>query len=146
MKKQILFIGIGAIILYLLSKKSAAKNLLVYFQTLSVKKSGGLNFPTIQAVFRLVNPSSSPLTIDTIAGDIMVNDKLFSTLAQVNPITIAANSETLYSVNIKTPIFNALTTLVQLIRNKTKHIKIDFKGTANSGGILLPINDTITSL
>ena len=103
MKKQFLFIGIGAaILLYFLSKSSAAKNLKIYFQTLSLKKSKGFNFPTVQAVFRIVNPTSSTLTIDSIAGDITVNDKFLSSLSQIDPISIPANSETLYTINIKT--------------------------------------------
>jgi LEA14-like dessication related protein len=144
MKKSYLFIGIGAaVILYFLSKSSAAKNLKVYFQTLSLKKSKGLNFPTVQAVFRIVNPTSSTLTIDTIAGDITVNNKFLSSLSQIDPISIPANSETLYTINIKTPIFNAITTVISLFKSKSKSFKVDFNGTVNSGGILLPINETV---
>lgn len=144
MKKQFLFIGIGAaVLLYFLSKRSAAKNLKIYFQTLSLKKPKGLNFPTVQAVFRIVNPTSSTLTIDSIAGDITVNNKFLSSLSQIDPISIPANSETLYNINIKTPIFNALTTLVSLFQTRSKQIKVDFNGTVNSGGILLPINETV---
>ena len=142
--KSFIYFGIGAaVLLYLLSKKSAAKNLRIYFQTIGTKKSTGLNFPTITATFRIVNPTSSTLTIDSIAGDLMVNNKLLSTLANNESFTVPAKSESLYTVNIKTPIFNALTTVLQLLKAKTKNIKVDFVGTANSGGILLPINETI---
>lgn len=144
MKKSFLYIGIGAaVLLYLLSKSSAAKNLKVYFQTLSLKKPKGLNFPTVQAVFRIVNPTSSTLTIDSIAGDITVNNKFLSSLSQIDPISIPANSETLYTINIKTPILNALQTIVSLFKSKSKSFKVDFVGTVNSGGILLPINETV---
>jgi len=144
MKKSFLYIGIGAaVLLYLLSKSSAAKNLRVYFQTLSLKKPKGLNFPTVQAVFRIVNPTSSTLTIDSIAGDITVNNKFLSSLSQIDPISIPANSETLYTINIKTPILNALQTIVSLFKSKSKSFKVDFVGTVNSGGILLPINETV---
>jgi hypothetical protein len=141
--KSFIYLGLGAVVLYLLSKTSAAKNLRVYFQTIGMKKPSGLNFPTITATFRVVNPTSSTLTIDSIAGDLMVNNKLLSTIANNQPFTIAAKSESLYTVNIKTPIFNALTTVIQLLKAKTKNIKVDFVGTANSGGFLLPINETV---
>lgn len=142
-KSTFLYVGIGAtILLFLLSKKSAAKNLRVYFQTIGLKKPTGINFPTVTATFRIVNPTSSPLTIDSIAGDLMVNNKLLSTLSQVDPIQIAGNSESLYTVNIKTPIFNALTTVLQLLKSKQR-LKVDFVGTVNSGGFLLPLNETI---
>lgn len=136
--------GLGAaVVLYLLSKKSAAKNLRIYFQTIGLKKSTGLNLPTITATFRIQNPTSSTLTIDSLAGDLMVNNKLLSTLQNNEKFTVAAKSESLYTVNIKTPIFNALTTVLQLLKAKTKNIKVDFVGTANSGGFLLPINETV---
>ena len=78
--KSFIYLGIGAaVLLYLLSKKSAAKNLRIYFQTIGTKKSTGLNFPTITATFRIVNPTSSILTIDSIVGDLMINNKLLST-------------------------------------------------------------------
>jgi hypothetical protein len=141
--KSFIFIGIGAVVLYLLSKTSAAKNLRIYFQTIGMKKPSGLNFPTITATFRVVNPTSSTLTIDSLAGDLMVNNKLLSTLSNNESFTVPAKSESLYTVNIKTPIFNALTTVVQLLKAKTKNIKVDFVGTANSGGFLLPINETV---
>jgi len=141
--KSFIYLGIGAVVLYLLSKTSAAKNLRIYFQTIGMKKASGLNFPTITATFRVVNPTSSTLTIDSLAGDLMVNNKLLSTLSNNESFTVPAKSESLYTVNIKTPIFNALTTVVQLLRAKTKNIKVDFVGTANSGGFLLPINETI---
>lgn len=142
--KNFIYIGLGAaVLLYLLSKKSAANNLRVYFQTIGLKKASGLNLPTITATFRIVNPTSSTLTIDSLAGDLLVNNKLLSTLQNNEKFTVAAKSESLYTVNIKTPIFNALTTVIQLLKAKTKNIKVDFVGTANSGGILIPIDETV---
>lgn len=144
MKKSYIFAGIGAaVILYLLSKSSAAKNLRIYFQSIGLKKPSGLNFPTVTATFRIINPTSSTLMINSLAGDLMVNNNLLSTVQNIETINIPAKSETLYTINIKTPIFNALTTVIQLLKSKTKKIKVDFVGTANSGGILLPINETV---
>lgn len=142
--KTFIYVGIGAAILYfLISKKSAAKNLRIYFQTIGLQKPKGLNFPTVTATFRIVNPSSSTLTIDSLAGDLMVNNKFLSSIQNVESISIPAKSETQYTINIKTPIFNALTTVIQLLKSKQKNIKIDFVGTANSGGLLLPIKETV---
>jgi LEA14-like dessication related protein len=144
MKKSFLFVGVGAaILLYILSKKSAAKNLRVYFQTISLKKGKGLNFPTVQAVFRIVNPTSSALTIDSIAGDILLNGQLLSSLSQTDSLSIPGQSESIYTVNIKTPIFNALTTLISLFKNKTKKINVEFTGSVNSGGIIIPISQKV---
>lgn len=144
MKKSILFVGVGAaILLYILSKKSAAKNLRVYFQTVTLKKAKGLNFPTVQAVFRIVNPTSSALTIDSIAGDILLNGQLLSSLSQTESLSIPGQSESIYTVNIKTPIFNALTSLISLLKNKSKKINVEFTGSVNSGGIIIPLSQKV---
>lgn len=144
MKKSFLFVGVGAaILLYILSKKSAAKNLRVYFQTVTLKKAKGLNFPTVQAVFRIVNPTSSALTIDSIAGDILLNGQLLSSLSQTESLSIPGQSESIYTVNIKTPIFNALTTLISLLKNKSKKINVEFTGSVNSGGIIIPLQQKV---
>lgn len=144
MKKSFLFVGVGAaILLYILSKKSAAKNLRVYFQTVTLKKAKGLNFPTVQAVFRIVNPTSSALTIDSIAGDILLNGQLLSSLSQTESLSIPGQSESIYTVNIKTPIFNALTSLISLLKNKSKKINVEFTGSVNSGGIIIPLQQKV---
>lgn len=144
MKKSFLFVGVGAaILLYILSKKSAAKNLRVYFQTVTLKKAKGLNFPTVLAVFRIVNPTSSALTIDSIAGDILLNGQLLSSLSQTESLSIPGQSESIYTVNIKTPIFNALTTLISLLKNKSKKINVEFTGSVNSGGIIIPLQQKV---
>lgn len=142
--KSFIFIGLGAaVLLYILSKKSAAKNLKVYFQTIGFKKGKGLNLPTVQAVFRIINPTNSTLTIDSIAGDILVNGSLLSSLSQIDKLNIPGNSESLYTVNIKTPVFNVLSTVYMLFKNKTKKLNIEFTGSVNSGGIIIPINQNV---
>lgn len=133
----------AAILLYFLSKKSAAKNLKVYFQSVALKKATGLVFPTLQATFRLVNPTSSPLTITSIAGDLLINNNFFSTLSQTQSMVVAAQSESLYIINVKTPALQAISTIIQLFRNKPKNVKVSFEGTVNSDGLLLPLNETI---
>lgn len=142
-KATLLYVGAAAaILLYLLSKKSAASNLKVYFQSVALKKAPGLVLPTVQATFRLVNPTSSPLTITSIAGDLLINNNFFSSLSQTQSMIVPAQSESLYTINVKTPVLQALSTIVQLFKKKQK-ITVSFEGTVNSDGLLLPIKETI---
>ena len=106
--KSFIYLGIGAVVLYLLSKKSAAKNLRIYFQTIGMKKPSGFNFPTITATFRIVNPTSSTLTIDSIAGDLMVNNKLLSTLSNTETFTVPEKSESYILLISKHPFLMRL--------------------------------------
>lgn len=143
-KATLLYVGAAAaILLYLLSKKSAATNLKVYFQSVSLKKAKGLVLPTVLATFRVVNPTSSPLTITSIAGDILLNNNFFSSLSQTQSMIVPAQSESLYTVNVKTPALNALYSIVKLFTKKQK-ITVGFEGTVNSDGLLLPISETVT--
>jgi LEA14-like dessication related protein len=141
--KTFLFIGLAtAAVIYLLTKKSAAKNLKVYFNSLKLDKSKGIAIPTVKASFRIVNPTSSSLSVDSIAGDIYINNKQLSSVSNTDKFTIPANSESYYDVNVKTGIFTALQTIYSLLKDK-KRMSVTFDGAINSGGFLLPIKETI---
>jgi LEA14-like dessication related protein len=144
MKKYGVYIAtvIGAVALYFLSKAQAGKQVKVYFNSLSLGKVKGLNLPEILAKFRIVNPTNTPLSVRSLAGDIFVNDSQFASLQQNEPLEIPANNEVIYTVKLQVPALSILTTVLPLLKSKKK-IKITYTGTINSMGILIPISDTI---
>jgi len=144
MKKYGVYIAtvIGAVALYFLSKAQAGKQVKVYFNSLSLGKTKGLNLPEILAKFRIVNPTNTPLSVRSLAGDIFVNDSQFASLQQNEPLEIPANNEVIYTVKLQVPALSILTTVLPLLKSKKK-IKITYTGTINSMGILIPISDTI---
>ena len=141
--KKVLGIGaIAAIGIYFWSQRTAAKNLKIQFHALDIKKPSGFNLPDMFAKFRLINPTNSGLTIGSIIGEIFINGKPFSTINSLEKITIPGNQEMIYKLQMRIPVINAITTILNMIRNRQK-LSVRFKGTANSNGIIIPIDQTI---
>lgn len=144
MKKAGTFIllGIGAVALFFLSRARAGQALKIYFDSLQIGKIKGLRVPDIFARFRIVNPSNTPLSVNSIAGDLFVNGSQFADVQQTEKIDIPGNKEIFYNVKITVNALQAVQTLISFLRQKQK-VKIDFTGTVNSSGLLIPINQTI---
>jgi len=129
--------------LYFFTRGKAAQRLQIFFQDIKLGEIKGLKIPDIFARFRVINPSSTPLSINSLAGEIYLNGKLFTTVSNLQKTQIAANTETIYSVKVVTPGLNAFYALYNLIKNK-KDAQIEFKGTVNTTGVVLPITEAVT--
>lgn len=126
---------------FLYGKTTAAKNLRVLFQGIKFQKPSGANFPILLGL-KFVNPSSSPIKINSIVGDLFINGHLFNTVTQTNSITIPGNDTVTRTVRIETGLLQAISTVAQLIREKKK-FTVTFKGVANSTGFMIPIEQTL---
>ena len=144
MKKTGLYLTaiFGAVALYFFSRGNAVKSLKVYFNSLSLGSTKGFKIPDVLAKFRIVNPTNTPLSVRAIAGDIFVNGKQIASFSQVENLEIPANQEIIYSVTIKPDNVGLIMTIISFLKKKQK-IKIDYTGTVNSSGIVLPISDTV---
>ena len=132
----------GAAVLYFFSRGTAAKKIRVYFNDLSLGKTTGFKLPEIFARFRIVNPTNTPLSVDSIAGDIFVNKNLLASIQNLTPVSIPANSEILYPIKVNISAFNVINTVYQFIKNKQK-INVYFDGTVNSSGVSFPLKQLI---
>jgi LEA14-like dessication related protein len=147
MKKYLPFVLIaGAVAYYYLSFGTAAKKIKVYFQSIKFGQSRGLSIPPIFAVFRVVNPSNTTLTIDSIAGDILVNGTTLASIQNLQPFTIPARSEKFYDVKVEAPISNVLSTAYNLFTTRGKKYTISFDGTVNAAGAAIAINQTVVQV
>ena len=143
MKKYLPFLLFGgAIAVYFLSKANAAKKLSVYFKDLSFGKATGFRIPDLFARFRIVNPTNTPLTIDSIAGDIYFNKSLLASVQNLSKVVIPANSEIIYPIKIEASAFGIAQTVYNYIRNRDR-ITVSFDGNVNSTGIVMPLKQVI---
>jgi LEA14-like dessication related protein len=144
MKKYLPFVLIaGALAYYYISFGSAAKKLKFYFQSIKFGSSKGLSIPPIFAVFRIVNPSNTTITVDSIAGDITINGSALASIQNLEKFTVSARSERLYEVKIQAPITNLLSTVYALLTSKGKRYAIAFDGTVNAAGAAISVNQTV---
>jgi len=142
--KLLIGVGIVGAILYYFSKARAGKNLNVSFFGIKFGKLRGLNLP-IEAKFRLINGSNTPITINSIVGTLEITGKQLATVSQVQPFDVPANSDTIYTVLVQTSAFDAINVIRDFIKNRQKFI-VSFDGIVNSTGILIPIKQTILTL
>jgi len=128
--------------LYFFMRGKAAQRLQVAFFDLKLGEIKGLKIPDIFARFKVINPTSTPLSVDSIAGQVFLNNILFSSVSNLEKARIPGNSETIYSVKI-TPGITAFYALYNLIKKK-ENANIVFKGTVNTTGVALPINEAVS--
>lgn len=144
MKKYLPFIliaGAGAL-LFFGSMAGAGRKIKVYFQSLKFGKVKGLSVPDVFAIFRIVNPTNTTLTVNSFQADMFVNDKYFGNIQNLTKTDLPANAETLYEVKIQLSVISVAVQLIQILRKKEK-IKITYTGTVNVAGIVLPVNETV---
>ena len=144
MKKYLPYIvgGAALIALYFVSKGSAAKKLLISFKDITIGKITGVKIPDIFIRFRVVNPTSTPLQVKSIAGQIFLNGYLFTTVQNLELINIPGNTETIYQVKVLPPGLTAFLAIYKLIKDK-QNADIEFRGTINTTGVTLPINESV---
>jgi hypothetical protein len=126
-------------------KAQAVQNLKVYFQNLKFDKVTGFKIPPIYAVFRIVNPTNTQLTVDSIAGNVTVNDKLLATIQNLNKLEISPRSEITYPIKIQAPVLSTAFTILDLIKNKGK-LNVAFDGVVNAGNVVIDIKQSIITV
>lgn len=137
----ILPIAAGAAALYLISKAQTGKNLKIYLH--GVKFSGGGLIPNIFLQFRVLNVSSNSVAIDSLVGEVYINGKFFASVSNTERFNIPANSDTFYSVKLTPSALSAISIVKNLIQNRQK-VNIEFNGTVNSTGALIPLSQKVS--
>jgi hypothetical protein len=104
----------------------------------NVSASIGFFNSQIKLDVALKNNTDTVVNLQSIVGIISVNNQIVGNVNYTTPLTIETGKTTI--LTISTNILNTtfLTQLLQLIQNKTAIV--NFKGTVNAQGLILPIN------
>jgi len=86
----------------------------------------------------LKNNTSTVVNLESIVGVISVNSQIVGNVNYTTPLTIEAGKTTILTISSNILNTTFLTQLFQLIQNKTAIV--NFKGTVNAQGLILPIN------
>jgi len=135
-------LGAAGVGIYFLSRKKAAGTVKVIFDSLKIGSSKGFELPALVATFRIQNPSSTPLTLNSITGDLFLNGSRLSTISEFGALDIKPLTEVKADVNIHTGVIDAVLTVIDIIKQK-KVASVSLKGNINSNGIMIPIEQTI---
>lgn len=139
--KVILPLVAGATALYFLSKSQTGKNLKIYLN--GVKFSGSGIVPNIFLQFRVVNVTSNSVAIDSLVGEVNINNRSFASVSNTERFVIPANSETYYSVKLTPSALSSIAVIYNLIKNR-QNVIVDFDGTVNTTGALIPIKQKVS--
>lgn len=131
-------LGLGG--LYLLTRRSLAKNLIFNFS--DVKFKGSVLKPIIQVSFAVQNPTNQKAILKGVAGTLSFNGNPVSNVSNFVEQTIDPRSESVLNIDVKPSIIGISSTIIDIIRGKTKNGRFSFDGSANVDGIVLPINQT----
>jgi hypothetical protein len=137
MNKNIIWILAGAAAIYILAKRSLSKKL--QFDFSSVGTSGTVTSPKIVVHMAALNPSNQSATINSIVGELYVNNKFLGNVTSFNAQKILPKASSDVSFTIKPSLLSALPIIKSIISNKTKGYSFTFKGNANVDGIVVPV-------
>jgi hypothetical protein len=104
----------------------------------NVNASIGFFNSQIKLDIALKNNTSTVVNLESIVGVISVNNQIIGNVNYTTPLTIEAGRTTILTISSNILNTTFLTQLLQLIQNKTAIV--NFKGTVNAQGLILPIN------
>lgn len=129
--------GLGLLGIYLLTRRSLAKNLV--FNLSDVKFLGSVLKPIIKISFSVQNPSNQTATLKGVAGTLIFNGNPISNVSNFEQQTINARSESTITIDVKPSILGIASTIIDAIKGKRITGTITFNGSANVDGVLIPI-------
>jgi len=130
-------IGAVAALWYFFRLNKASTSAKINLVNLKLKKSSGISLPTIVMDFSIQNPTNFPINALGIVGDVYLNGSFLSSVVNLNKVTIAARSETIYPVEVRTNIMDAITNISALIKDN-KNIRVTAEMNVNIDNILYP--------
>jgi len=140
MKKGLIYILGGAAALFLLTRKSLSKKLV--FQLKDVGTSGKWFAPVLVIKFRILNPSNQSAVVNSVAGELFMNNDLVTNISTFTKQKIGAKSESTLTLEAKPGLTDVFSTLIKVISNKKKNYTFKFVGNANIDGLIVPIAET----
>jgi LEA14-like dessication related protein len=96
----------------------------------------------LNLVINVQNPTNTPFTISSLAGNVLLNGNLIGNIAGFNQTIVAANSQTPLGVTVSLSTIATLNDLYSVF--SAGHAIVTVQGTANVDNIPLPINLTYT--
>lgn len=138
MKNNVLWIAAAGIAIFLVSRFSFSKKLNFIFQ--SIKTGGSVLQPTVDVTIALQNPTNQQVTVKSISGQILLNDKFISNISSFQPVNISPNSESYITIKARPSLFGVITTIKNVLTNKTGNNNFLITGNANVDNVSIPFS------
>lgn len=132
-----MLVGAAAVAAYFLFQGASTLNSLVFLAKGVTMQNGFL-----QLTLGIQNPTSNALTIQSLAGNILVNGSAFGNISNFVPTVIAANSETDMVLNIAASPLGIAAGLVNELESSGTNLSVAAQGVANVNGQPIPVSLT----
>lgn len=141
-KSPTLWVIGGFILLYILGRRSLAKNFNVDLK--DVTAGGGLLKPYFILKFSVFNPTNQMATIKSIVGTLDFNNEALANVNSFATQVIGPTSESIISVKVTPSLLSSISQIYKLITSKTKTAELKFVGTFNIDNVLIPVEQTLS--
>jgi LEA14-like dessication related protein len=114
----LLIVGAGVIILNRLSTAGTAASLHYIFDGVTAKFKDAFNIQ-VNVNIGIQNPTSNHFTIQSLAGDLYINDYYIGNVSNFTATLIAPNAQTPYTAAIMLSTFSLPQAVVDILQNLT---------------------------
>jgi hypothetical protein len=124
---------------YIFSKRSFAKNANFSFE--------GLKFDwkkkKVEITLSCSNPTNNNITLNSVVGNLIVNNNTIASIESFSKTTIIANGKTNIKLDLIPSAIGILMSIKEFVTNKARtkqKINAKFIGSANMEGIIIPLD------
>jgi LEA14-like dessication related protein len=90
--------------------------------------------------FRIINPTKTPIRVDSIVCDLLLQDSAIGTLTYLVPTTIEPLKETILRIPVKLNPASLVTFFTDILLTKSSKLDFVIKGVVSAENILFPVN------
>lgn len=140
-QKALIAVGMGVaglIAWQLIRKGRVAKNLNFAIKGIDIdwkKKVASVDI-------RLINPTKTPITVNSIVCDLLVQGEAIGTVRYLKDTIIAGQAETILRLPVTVNPVSIASLLITILASKSKTVETRVKGVVGSEGLLIPIDIT----
>lgn len=86
------------------------------------------------------NISNSPISVNSMTGNILLNGEQFASISDFTPVSVPANGQVDIPINVAPSLLSLPGDLQQLLQNGGQTLDFTVQGNINASGFVLPFN------
>lgn len=141
-KKLLLGLGVAGLLLVMKKAKQYYNKLQVRFAGFTIDELILTGNTTITFSLDIYNPTPVDLTVNSLMGDVYVNNHYVGVLSNNNNQVITAYSASRMQATMTVSTAKLASSLVNLLRSNTSNVTIRYNGNIVVAGVNLPLNIT----
>lgn len=132
----VILLAVGGLALYFYSELGiTAASMNVVFDSVQIKSVTDYMIGLL-----IQNVSNSPIYVNSLAGDILVNGNELGNISDFSPITVNPNSQQVVQIEIKPSLLSLPGTVIDLVNNSGGNLNFTATGHMNIDNQVLPFN------